>query len=277
MAEPITLAISALRMAMSPGLMSPLFCRLYVEVLRTDDDAERLQTQRRAPSFVRLTTLEHLGLQALHRARERLVNRARGFPIERGSRTGTGAPCLSARVGQSWMPGMVCMLSEMAAELAEGNDRFAARDAHLGSFADMRRFMETPGLGRAIATALDGAVGDGSGFRKGGVHRARLVSHQGRSPNGGKARLIGITTHANSYQRSALSMDLEPFCPSCAMARPGWQNWVDALRERPHANGALANKLARIAWARVDAGGTVPGQGHRMRRRGGKRKRGQGT
>lgn len=53
-------------------------------------------------SFVAIKVEEQLDLQALHRARERLVtkrtrliNQGRGFLMEAGIQVGTGPPCLS--------------------------------------------------------------------------------------------------------------------------------------------------------------------------------------
>lgn len=64
-----------------PRLMSPLYLRPYVKVHKTDDrDAEAIAEAATRPtmSFVTLKRPEQLDLQALHRARERLVqNRIR--------------------------------------------------------------------------------------------------------------------------------------------------------------------------------------------------------
>lgn len=64
-----------------PRLMSPLYVRPYVKVHKTDDrDAEAIAEAATRPtmSFVTLKSPEQLDLQALHRARERLIqNRTR--------------------------------------------------------------------------------------------------------------------------------------------------------------------------------------------------------
>jgi len=65
---------------------------------------------------------------------------------------------------------MVHMLSEMAAELVEANDRIADLVAQIRSHArrdaDMQHLKEIPGVGPAIANALVAAIGDGSSFNK---------------------------------------------------------------------------------------------------------------
>ena len=60
-----------------PRLMSPLYVRPYVKVHKNDDrDAEAIAEAATRPtmSFVAIKSEEQLDLQALHRARERLVS-----------------------------------------------------------------------------------------------------------------------------------------------------------------------------------------------------------
>ncbi|MEM9318086.1 MAG: transposase [Pseudomonadota bacterium] len=128
--------------------------------------------------------MPRLDLQALHRARERLVqsrtrlvNQARGLLMERGIRSGTGRRVFQRELGRLLdedgrcvMPGMVRMLSEMASELREVNDRIADLDrqirTHARRDADMQRSMEIPGVGPSTATALVATIGDRSSFTK---------------------------------------------------------------------------------------------------------------
>lgn len=78
-----------------PRLVSPLYVRPYVKVHKNDDrDAEATRTTM---TFVATKSEEVLALQALHRARERLVtdrtrliNQGREFLMERGIQVGTG-------------------------------------------------------------------------------------------------------------------------------------------------------------------------------------------
>ena len=60
-----------------PRLMSPLYMRPYVKVHKNDDrDAEAIANAATRPtmSFVSVKTAEQLDLQALHRARERMIH-----------------------------------------------------------------------------------------------------------------------------------------------------------------------------------------------------------
>ena len=79
--------------------MSPLYVRTYVKVHKNDDrDAEAIAEAATRPtmSFVAIKSEEQLDLQALHRARERLVtdrtrlvNQGHGFFVSGGP----GARC----------------------------------------------------------------------------------------------------------------------------------------------------------------------------------------
>ncbi|MEM7730613.1 MAG: IS110 family transposase [Pseudomonadota bacterium] len=256
-----------------PRLMSPLYVRPDVKVHKTDDrDAEAIAEAATRPTmcFVTLKTPEQLDLQALHRARERLVqtrtrlvNQARGFLTERGIRIGTGRHifqkelCHLVEEGDvDLMPGMARLLADMSAELAEINARVAALDADIRAAAkrdaDMQRLMEIPGIGPTIASALVAAIGDGSSFGRGRDLSAWLGLVPRQVTTGGKARLIGISKRGNAYLRKLFIHGARTVLHLVRDRTTPLARWVDGLRLRAHANVAgvaMANKLARIAWA----------------------------
>lgn len=261
-----------------PRLMSPLYVRPYVKVHKNDDrDAEAIAEAATRPtmSFVTVKSAEQLDLQALHRARERsvhnrtgLINQARGFLMERGIRVGTGRHVfqrallqLMAKKNTDLSPSMINVLSEMAEELASINDRVAALDAeikaHARADADMCRLMEIPGVGPTIASALVAAIGDGSSFAKARDLSAWLGLVPRQVTTGGKARLIGISKHGNSYLRKLFIHGARTVLHLVKDRTSPLTLWVDGLRERAHANVAgvaMANKLARVAWAVLTKG-----------------------
>lgn len=256
-----------------PRLMSPLYVRPYVKVHKNDDrDAEAIAEAATRPTmaFVAIKTEEQLDLQALHRARERLVsdrtrliNQGRGFLMERGIRIGTGRHVFQKELIRLTAEGtddlsrrMLTLLSDMASELSVINDRISAIDAEIRVLAktdaDMQRLMEIPGVGPTIATALVAAVGTGSSFGKGRDLAAWLGLVPRQITTGGKAKLIGISKHGNRYlrklfihgARTVLHLVRDRTSPIAA--------WADRLKERAHVNVAavaMANKMARIAWA----------------------------
>ena len=68
----------------------------------------------------------------------------------------------------------------------------------------MRRLMEIPSIGPTIATALVATVGNGKTFCKGSDRAAWLGLVPRQVKTGGKAKLIGISKHANTYLRKLL-------------------------------------------------------------------------
>jgi transposase len=132
--------------------------------------------------------------------------------MERGIRPAPGRhvcqkflTSLSEDHGGDLTPRMMAMLSDMAAELGTINEKVAALDSEIKSVAgadqDMRRLMEIPGVGPTIATALVAAVGDAKIFGKGRDLAAWLGLVPRQVTTGGKAKLIGISKHGNTYLR----------------------------------------------------------------------------
>ena len=69
---------------------------------------------------------------------------------------------------------------------------------------------------------------------------------------GGKPRLLGITKRGNKYLRKLLIHGARAALPRLANSGTPLGEWLQALMGRTHKNAAvvaLANKLARIAWA----------------------------
>ena len=69
---------------------------------------------------------------------------------------------------------------------------------------------------------------------------------------GGKAKLLGICKRGNKYLRKMLIHGARAALPHVAARDNALGRWVKGLLGRAHKNiaiVALANKLARIAWA----------------------------
>lgn len=261
-----------------PRLMSPLYVRPYVKVHKNDDrDAEGIAEAATRPtmSFVQIKSEEQLDLQALHRARERLVqdrtrliNQARGFLMERGIRPAQGRHVfqkfltkLAEDHKDDLTPRMMALLADMAAELGIINEKVAALDSEIKSVAgadqDMRRLMEIPGVGPTIATALVAAVGNGKTFGKGRDLAAWLGLVPRQVTTGGKAKLISISKHGNTYLRKLFIHGARTVLHLVKDRSTPLASWVDGLKVRMHVNVAavaMANKLARIAWAVLTTG-----------------------
>jgi transposase len=249
-----------------------------VKVHKNDDrDAEAIAEAATRPtmSFVAIKSEEQLDLQTLHRARERLVtertrliNQGRGFLMERGLRVGTGRHVfqkeltkLTVEDAADLSPRIVQMLADMAAELDEINRRVTALDVEIKQLArndaDMLRLMEIPGVDPTIASALVAAIGTGSSFGKGRDLAAWLGLVPRQITTGGKAKLIGISKHGNRYLRKLFIHGARTVLHPVRDRTSPITRWVDGLKERAHVNVAavaMANKMARIAWAILTTG-----------------------
>ena len=258
--------------------MSPLYVRPYVKVHKNDDrDAEAIAETATRPTmfFFSIKSEVQLDLQALHRVRERLVNnrtrlinQGRGFLMERGIRAGTGRHTFQKELARLMGEGsadlsarIVLMLWDMACELNAINHRVAAIDAEIKALAkadaDMRRLMETPGVGPTIASALVAAVGTGSSFGRARDLAAWLGLVPRQISTGGKAKLIGISKHGNRYLRKLFIHGARTVLHLVRDRTSPITRWAGGLKQRAHVNVAavaMANKLARIAWAVLTKG-----------------------
>src|SRR5215831_8924309 len=128
-----------------------------------------------------------------------------------------------------------------------------ARMNHLlGRDDACRRLCEIPGIGALNATALVAAVGNGTAFDKGRDLAAWLGLVPREYSTGGKQRLLGISKRGNKYLRTLLVHGARAALPHLAARDDALGIWLRGLIARVHRNVAvvaLANKLARIAWA----------------------------
>jgi transposase len=255
-------------------LMSPEYVRPYVKAQKNDDrDAEAIAEAATRPTmrFVELKSEEQLDMQTLHRARDRLVgertaliNQLRAILLERGSTVPQGRrrleqylTTMSDPEGEaSLSPRMHRLIEDMRAEWLELDRRIAAFDNEFAACArndaDARRLATIPGIGVLNATALIAAIGNGQTFARGRDLAAWLGLVPRQVTTGGKPRLVGITKRGNKYLRKLIIHGARSALPVLASNATPLGEWLRALMKRVHKNAAvvaLANKLARIAWA----------------------------
>jgi transposase len=116
----------------------------------------------------------------------------------------------------------------------------------------LRRLMTIPGIGTINATALAAAVGNARAFGRGRDMAAWLGLTPRQMTTGGKPRLLGISKRGNRYLRKNLIHGARAVLPYLVERETPLGRWVRGLLARAHKNVvivALANKLARIAWA----------------------------
>jgi len=255
-------------------LMSPEYVRPYVKAQENDDrDAEAIAEPASRPTmrFIDLKSQEQLDIQTLHRARSRLVaertnliNQLRAILLERGvifpvgrRKLELGVEGFLAEGDDTLSPRMSRLIAELRAEWKELDTKIEALNGEFVEMARrdarMRRLTSIPGVGVLNATALVAAIGDGSGFAKARDLGAWLGLVPRQHTTGGKPRLLGISKRGNTYLRTLLIHGARAALPSLSQSDTPLGRWLRAMIDRgAHRNAvvvALANKLARIAWA----------------------------
>jgi transposase len=257
-------------------LMPAKYVRPYSKGQKNDyRDAEAIAeaVQRPTMKFVATKTADQLDLQALHRVRERLVgqrtgiiNQMRAFLLERGIAVRQGLrflrvelPGILATRTDVLSPRILRLIENLAADWRRLDDRIAGISDEIEELARQdkgcERLMTVPGIGPIIASAIVAAIGTGDAFKKGRDFGAWLGLVPKQISTGDRTILGGISKRGNRYLRSlfvqAAWVVLVKVGPE-RWERYGLNSWIEAAKKRLHHNVlaiALANKLARIAWA----------------------------
>ncbi len=114
-----------------------------------------------------------------------------------------------------------------------------------------RRLEAVPGIGRLTASAVVASIGRGESFSSARQFSAWLGLVPKQSSSGGKQRLLGISKRGDGYLRRLFIHGARAVIRHMNPKRNNTQ-WLQGLSCRAHKNVvivALANKLARIAWA----------------------------
>jgi transposase len=255
-------------------LMPAKYVRPYSKGQKNDfRDAEAIAeaVQRPTMKFVATKTAEQLDLQALHRVRERLVsqragiiNQIRAFMLERGIAVRQGLRFLRAELpgilasrGDVLSPRMVRVIEELTADWRRLDERIEGLSTEIDALArkdaGCERLMSVPGIGPIISSATVAAIGTGDVFSKGRDFAAWLGLVPRQISTGDRTILGKISKRGNRYLRvlfvqAAWVVLIKPQ----SWERHGLKSWIEAAKKRLHRNVlaiALANKLARIAWA----------------------------
>ena len=261
-------------------LMSPEYVRPYVKAQKNDDrDAEAIAEAATRPTmrFVTIKSEAQLDMQCLHRGRDRvvgqrtaLINHLRASLLERGIVVAQGRRKLEKELPGILADGTRELSSRIRQLISDLRKEWEILDARINAFdkefitraradADARRLTTVPGIGSINATALVAAVGDGRAFASGRDMAAGLGLVPRQRTTGGKARLLGISKRGSRYLRKNLIHGARAMLPVLANRGSPLGRWVQGLLARAHKNKvvvALANKLARIAWAVLAHGRT---------------------
>ena len=254
-------------------LMPAQYVKPYVKTNKSDYiDAEAIAEAVARPTmrFVPIKTDDQLDLQSLHRVRERwvmrrtaVVNQIRGLLLERGitlrkgrSHVGRALPGILEDADSTLSGALRVLLAQLKLELEQLTLRIEEADAAIGKTAQendaCRRLVAIPGIGPVTATALIAAIGNGAAFHKGREFAAWMGLVPREHSTGGKQKLLGISKRGNSYLRRLFVQGARAVMRFQAKQSSGLSAWLARLTARTHHNivtVALANKLARMAWA----------------------------
>jgi transposase len=262
-------------------LMPAKYVRPYSKGQKNDfRDAEAIAeaVQRPTMKFVATKTAEQLDLQALHRVRERLVsqrtgiiNQIRAFLLERGVAVRQGLRFLRAELpgilatrSDVLSPRMLRVVEDLAGDWRRLDTRIEGLSDEIQALAQQDqacvRLMTVPGIGPIISSAMMAAIGTGDAFSKGRDFGAWLGLVPKQISTGDRTILGSISKRGNRYLRAlfvqAAWVVLVKVGPK-HWERYGLKSWIEAAKKRLHHNVlaiALANKLARIAWAVLHKG-----------------------
>ena len=120
-----------------------------------------------------------------------------------------------------------------------------------------RRLDEIPGVGPALATALVASVADPRTFRSGRDFSAWIGLVPKQNSSGGKLKLGSISKQGDRYLRGLFTAGALAVIRYAKIHGTGHRPWLTALlarRPTKVAAIALANKIARMAWAMMARG-----------------------
>jgi transposase len=255
-------------------LLPPVRVTPYVKRGKKNDAADAAAiceaVTRPHMEFVAIKTVEQQAVLMLHRARDLLVRQRtmlicalRGHLAEFGivAAQGKGGfaklkASLDGEDGAALPAPALDALRQIAAQIDDGNEKIDALEKaivaeHRGSEAG-RLLASIPGIGPLIASAIVATVPDPAAFKTGRQFAAWLGLAPRQNSTGGKQRLGGITKAGNRYIRRLLVIGATGLIRYKRKNVPGGLDWVTRLLAKKPVRlvtVALANKMARIAWA----------------------------
>lgn len=254
-------------------LIPPAYVKAYVKRGKSDRiDAEAICEAGSRPHmrFVPVKSMENQALATLHRTRDlliknrtMLVNALRAHLAEFGFIAAKGIgklPDLVKIVSEApaeALPDMVrTVLSGFLDAIALINCKLDAIEKQLRAWHkknERSKHLETaPGIGLMVATACCALVPDPKLFKNGRHFAAWIGIVPKLDGTGGKTRLGRISKAGDRYLRRLFVLGATSLLRSLANKTTPLALWVQGLlarRSKRAVTVALANKLARIAWA----------------------------
>jgi transposase len=260
-------------------LMPAKDVKAYVKRNKNDAaDAEAICEAVRRPTmrFVRVKSAEQQGQLMQHRTRDllmrqrtQLINALRAHLAELGivaAQGDTGMKELLAIVADDREPrlpidaraSVIVLAAQLeAVQTVIGAIEKRIKMQHRSNEAS-QRLKTIPGIGVIGATAIAATVADPTVFRSGRDFAAWIGLVPRQDSTGGKQKLGPISKQGDQYLRRILIVGAIAVLRR-ALENPGKYPWLtQLLARRPFkvVAVALANKMARVAWALLARGGT---------------------
>ena len=259
-------------------LMPPAYVKPYVKRHKNDAaDAEAICEAVTRPTmrFVATKTPEQQSCLMLHRTRHlfvrqqtAVINAIRAHLAEFGIVAPVGRNGVEQLLGvvadanDKRLPEVArACVAALGAQLQMLKERILEFDrmirAWYRSSEVSKRLDEIPGVGPVLATALVASVADPKAFRSGRDFSAWIGLVPKQNSSGGKDRLGNISKRGDRYLRSLFTTGALAVIRYAKIHGTKHRPWLTALlarRPTKVAAIALANKIARMAWAMMAKG-----------------------
>ena len=259
-------------------LMPPAYVRPYVKRQKNDAaDAEAIceAVTRANMRFVQTKTPEQQSCLMLHRTRHlfirqqtAVINAIRAHLAEFGIVAPVGRNGVEELLGvvadasDKRLPEIArACLAALGAQLRMLKAQILEFDRMINAWhrsnETSKRLDEIPGVGPALATALVASVADPRAFRSGRDFSAWIGLVPKQHSSGGKDKLGGISKQGDRYLRSLFTAGALAVIRYAKIHGAKHRPWLTALlarRPTKVAAVALANKIARMAWAMMARG-----------------------
>jgi transposase len=259
-------------------LMPPAYVKPYVKRHKNDAaDAEAICEAVTRPTmrFVATKTPEQQSCLMLHRTRHlfvrqqtAVINSIRAHLAEFGVVAPVGRNGVEQLLGvvadanDNRLPEVArACVAALGAQLQMLKERILEFDrmirAWYRSSEVSKRLDEIPGVGPVLATALVASVADPKAFRSGRDFSAWIGLVPKQNSSGGKDRLGSISKRGDRYLRSLFTTGALAVIRYAKIHGTKHRPWLTALlarRPTKVAAIALANKIARMAWAMMAKG-----------------------
>jgi transposase len=259
-------------------LMPPAYVKPYVKRQKNDAaDAEAICEAVSRPNmrFVATKTREQQSCLMLHRTRHlfirqqtAVINSIRAHLAEFGIVARVGRQGVEdlldivadprdrrlPEVARACVAALGIQLRMLKGQILEFDRRIMAWHR---SNATSRRLDEIPGVGPALATALVAGIADPKAFRSARHFAAWIGLVPKQHSSGGKDKLGSISKQGDRYLRGLFTAGALAVIRYAKIHGTGHRPWLTALlarRPTKVAAIALANKIARMAWAMMAKG-----------------------